>query len=151
MNQASVGAEWSPVTDGTVPMSKEARGHPINMRRIANRINSHLEFAEAPGLARQTIARAEEGDPRTTETTFARLEAFLDKFDHETSSEAEDAAAAAGNGNGDDQVVEYRLSGDFGVDLIVKGPVSNIAEMEASIGRLLGRMRAKGDQGELGG
>lgn len=144
MNQASVGAEWSPVTDGTVPMSKEARGHAINRRRIAQGINSLREFAEATGLSRQTIARAEEGDPRTTETTFVRLEAFLDKFDYETSSEAEDAAAA-GSGS-DEQVVEYRLSGDFGVDLIVKGPVSNIAEMEASIGRLLAQMRSKGGQ-----
>lgn len=140
------------VSDGPqlLVVSNEARGHAIKRRRLALGIKSYDEFAKATGVSRGAITRAENGEPSASEATFGRLEAWLDKFEHETGSDAEDAAAAAnGNGgNGDDRVVEYRLSGDFGVDLIVKGPVSNIAEMEASIGRLLGRLRSKNDAGD---
>lgn len=82
MDQSQLGAEWLPVTaDGTIPMSDEARGHAIKRRRLQLGIKSLREFADATGVARQTISRAEDGDTRTTETTFARLEMFLDRLE----------------------------------------------------------------------
>lgn len=150
MNQSQVGAEWLPVSDGTVPMSDEARGHAIKRRRLQLGINSLREFADQTGVARQTISRAEEGDGRTTETTYARLEMFLERLESERPSSDGTTPALVSQPEeaaDDNRVVEYRLSGDFGVDLIVKGPVANIAEMEASIGRLLARMRTKDDAG----
>jgi transcriptional regulator with XRE-family HTH domain len=107
-------------------------------------IKSYDEFAKATGVSRGAITRAETGDPAATEATYLRLETWLDRFEHKTSSDAVEAAeAAAASSQVEEHTVEYRLSGDFGVDLLVKGPVSNIAEMEASIGRLLDRMRSK--------
>jgi transcriptional regulator with XRE-family HTH domain len=135
-----------PVENGQelLPMSNEARGHAIKRRRMALGIKSYDEFAKATGVSRGAITRAETGDPAATEATYLRLETWLDRFEHKTSSDAVEAAeAAAASGQVEEHTVEYRLSGDFGVDLLVKGPVSNIAEMEASIGRLLDRMRSK--------
>jgi transcriptional regulator with XRE-family HTH domain len=105
-------------------------------------IKSYDEFAKATGVSRGAITRAETGDPAATEATYLRLETWLDRYEHETSSDAVEAAEAAARQDGEEHTVEYRLSGDFGVDLLVKGPVSNIAEMEASIGRLLDKMRS---------
>lgn len=81
MNQSPIGAEWSPVSDGTVPMSNEARGHAINRRRHALGIRSLEAFAKGAGMARQTISRAEGGDDRVTESTFVALETYLDRLE----------------------------------------------------------------------
>lgn len=85
MNQIRDRAEWLPVTDGTVPMSDEARGHAIKRRRLQLGINSLRDFADQTGVARQTISRAEDGDTRTTETTYARLEMFLERLEAQQS------------------------------------------------------------------
>lgn len=150
MKQTQLGVELMPVTDGNPPMSNEARGHAIKRRRLAAGINSLREFAEATGLSRQTIARAEEGDHRTTDSTYARLEVWLDRFDTETTSEAEHATKAAAGVPGVDVdahtgSVTFRLAGNFGVDVTVEGPVSNMAELQASVAALLKQMQSNGD------
>lgn len=134
------------VTDGQelLPVSNETRGHAIKRRRMALGIKSYDEFVKATGVSRGAITRAEKGDPSTSEATFLRLEAWLDRIEHETSSDAEDQAAAVAEPESSG-VVEYRLSGDFGVDLVVKGPVSNMTEMEASISRIFRNIRSQQD------
>lgn len=81
MNQSGISAEWSPVSDGTIPMSSEARGHAINRRRHALGIRSLEAFAKGAGMARQTISRAENGDARVTESTYVALETYLDRLE----------------------------------------------------------------------
>jgi hypothetical protein len=37
--------------------------------------------------------------------------------------------------------VEFRVSGNFGVDVVLKGPVDDLPAMEAAVNRLVERMQ----------
>lgn len=122
MTTTSIGAE-------SVPMSDETRGHAIKRRRLAHGISSVRKFAELTNVSRDAVTAAEAGD--ASDATYERLESWLDRFDEETGSD---------DIPGDD-MVEFRLSGNFGVDVVVKGPVTNLAELENSVEKLLRRMQ----------
>jgi len=110
-------------------MSDETRGHSIKARRLALGIKSLREFAERTGVDRQAVTKAESG--HGSESTYERLEAWLDRFEEET-----------GNDVPGDDYIEFRLSGVFGVDSIVaRAPVKNVAELEQSIARLVRELR----------
>jgi transcriptional regulator with XRE-family HTH domain len=96
-----------------VPVDQESRGRLIRDRRVALGIMSVREFAKATGLSRNAVTAAEAGD--ASEITYARLEAWLDNFEHEIGSEAEEAP----------KTVTIKMSGDFGVEIVVEGPVSS--------------------------
>lgn len=113
------------------PMDTQARGQAIRRRRLAHGIKSVRAFHEATGVSREAISAAEAGE--ATETTYSRLEMWLDKFEEET-------GAAEGDELGD-ELVEFSLSGDFGVNVVVKGPVSDMEQLEAAVARLLKQMR----------
>lgn len=114
-------------------MSDETRGHAIKKRRLEHGIKSVRKFAEQTGVSREAITAAEEGS--ASDATYERLESWLDGFDEETGSD--DVIR--------DDAVEFRLSGNFGVDVVVKGPVANLSELERSVGNLLREMRSNGD------
>jgi len=116
------------VTAQSVPMSNETRGKALRERRIARGIKSVRKFAEVTGVSRDAVTAAEEGT--ASAGTYERLEAWLDSFDEET---GHDVAEPPGP-------VRFRLSGNFGVEVVVEGPVENIAELEASVARLIQRM-----------
>lgn len=120
---------------GLLPVSDETRGHGIKRRREALGM-SVSALAKKVGMDRGTLARAEEGDERTEALTYSRIEGALDRLETEMGI---DQATA------EDDVVEFRLSGNFGVDVVVKGPVANLAELEGSISRLLREMRDHGE------
>lgn len=40
------------------------------------------------------------------------------------------------------QLIEFEVTGDFGVRVVVKGPVENAAELEASVARLIRDMKS---------
>lgn len=88
-------------------------------------------LAKKVGMDRATLTAAEAGEERTTDLTYMRVENWLTEFEAETGA----------NDPPSDDLVEFRLSGNFGVDVVVKGPVANLAELEGSIARLLREMR----------
>lgn len=45
-------------------------------------------------------------------------------------------------------MVEFEVSGDFGVRVVVKGPVSDRAELEDSVLRLIRQMKRSGDEAD---
>ena len=116
---------------GLVPVSDETRGHAIKRRRLALGMSINA-LAKKVEMDRATLTAAEAGDPRSTDLTYTRIEKWLDDFEAETG--ADEPA-------GPEELVEFRLSGNFGVDVVVRGPVSNLAELEGSIARLLREMR----------
>ena len=115
-------------------MSDETRGHAIKDRRMRRGIKSRRAFADATGVSREAITAAEEG--RASEGTYDRLEAWLDAFDAETGNDVPEAPGP----------VRFRLSGNFGVEVIVEGPVENITELEASVERLIRHMGDNSNQ-----
>lgn len=112
---------------------EQGRGAAIKRRRLALGIKSVREFAAQSGVSREAITAVESGASSASEQTYARLEAWLDGFEEETGHDDSD------------ELVEYRLSGDFGVSIVVKGPIGNMAELEGSAARLLREMRGDRD------
>lgn len=90
------------------------------------------QFADASGVSREAITAAEAGN--ASEGTYQRLEAWLDAFDEETGHDLPEPPGP----------VRFRLTGNFGVEVIVEGPVENISELEESVERLIRHM---GDNG----
>lgn len=116
----------------SVPMSGETRGHAIKQRMDAIGISTR-ELADRIGMDRKTIARVIEGGEGTRPTTYSALEVALDRLEEELGMDADTASPKAG-------VVEFRVSGNFGVDVVVNGPVENIAELRAAVADLIREM-----------
>jgi transcriptional regulator with XRE-family HTH domain len=112
------------------------RAESIRARRVSLGISAK-ELALRAGVDRGTLAALEAGDERVRDSTFGAVERALDVLEQEIGVEA-----FANSGNSND-TVEFRVSGDFGVDVVVKGPVRDMDALEASVSRLLDRLRAE--------
>lgn len=111
------------------PMSDETRGHAIKARRLRLGIKSLRTFAEKTNVDRGAIAKAEAGEG--SPATYERLEAWLDQFEEETGSD-----------DPEEDYIEFRLSGVFGIESIVaKAPIRDAAELEKSVARLVRELR----------
>lgn len=114
-------------------MSDETRGHSIKLRREALGIFTHREFERATErvgvkVPRASIANAEAG--QASERIVNQLEAALDRLEEET-----------GQNEADPRHVTFRITGNFGVDVTVDGPVENIDELEESVAKLIRAMK----------
>jgi DNA-binding XRE family transcriptional regulator len=110
------------------PDSQAARGAAIKAERDAAFMTQE-DVAIPTGLSRQTIARAEHG--HASESTYRTLENF---FKNEISGPV---APAADNGG----LVEFEIEGDFGVRVVVRGPVENVEALERSVARIVASIR----------
>lgn len=99
----------------------------IKRRRIGLGLKSVREFAERSGVSREAVTAAERGI--ASQRTYDRLEAWLDRAEREHGSTR------------DDGYVEFRLTGDSGIDVVIRGPVGDMAELEATVTRLIREMR----------
>lgn len=113
-------------------MSEETRGHAINRRRNILGIKSLREFSERTGVDRAAISRAEQG--QGTRQTYERLEGWLARVEEETGHDVE-----LDESGGSDDLVTFHMSGDFGVEVTVKGPIS--PELEGMVTRLIRELR----------
>lgn len=116
-----------------LPVVSEERGQQIQRRRLAIGIPSVNRWAKDIGLDRETLTRAEAG--KASPRTYQRIEAWLDNMEEELGMPDSE------NSSPTDDVIEYHVSGQ-GVDLVVRGPVANLDDLEASVSRLLDRLRA---------
>ncbi|HEU4972722.1 MAG TPA: helix-turn-helix domain-containing protein [Gaiellaceae bacterium] len=121
------------------------RADQIRARRVRLGI-SVKALAMRAGIDRGTLASLEAGDERIRDSTFGTVERALEALEQEMGVEPGGSLA---------DVVEFRVSGDFGVDVVVKGPVRDMAAMEESVARLLARIQSgraaeKGDDSPSG-
>lgn len=118
-------------------------------RALTNRIAalglSGRELAAQSGVARGTVSKALGGT--AGRGTYDRLEKFLGDLDHEMTSDAPTPVAPDVPETPRNDLVEFRLTGNFGVDVVVRGPVSDLAEIEAAVTRLMARMGSSPPQG----
>lgn len=91
-------------------------------------------------MDRGAVGRALADNASTSDQTFDRLEGTLDRLEHEHGYGGPDAVLSTPGG-----LMEFEVTGDFGVRVIVKGPVENAAELEASVARLIRDIRAAGE------
>jgi transcriptional regulator with XRE-family HTH domain len=114
----------------SVPRIGQGRGQSIRRRRMHLGIKSVREFAERSGVSREAVTAAEHGS--ASRSTYDRLEAWLDH--------AEQGEAAARRG---DHQVEFRVTGSLGVDVVVRGPVSDLPELESLVTRLIHQLHGR--------
>lgn len=101
---------------------------------------SRREFSQRKGVPdRSVVTKAIEGDDSVRASTYGKIEAALDRLWSEMGMDDPDTGAAHGSG-----LVEFEVSGDFGVRVVVKGPVADRAELEESVLHLIRQMRANG-------
>ena len=113
---------------GLAPVTNESRGEAIKRRRLHHGIKSLREFSAKSGVSREAITAAE--DDAASPETYDRLEVWLDRYEEEIGEH--DVSAAT-----DIDVIEFRIAGNFGVDVVVKGPASRIEEIEAAVEKLV--------------
>ena len=94
-------------------------------------------LAKESGVDRGSISKIEKLGQGRDSTIGAIVEA-LDRLEHEMGMDLPAASSLAAEG-----LVEFEIAGNFGVSVIMKGPVSNLAEMEAAAARLVERMQAE--------
>lgn len=109
------------------------RADQIRSRRVRLGI-SVKALALRAGVDRGTLASLEAGDERIRDSTFGTVERALESLEQEMGVDPGGGSLA--------DVVEFRVSGDFGVDVVVKGPVRDMAAMEESVARLLARIQS---------
>jgi hypothetical protein len=121
--------------DSALVSDEETRGAAID-RRLTDLGVGYREFEERSGINRKTLGRAIHDDPTVRENTYNLIEDWL------TATEAANRGPAD-EGDGAD-IVEFRLTGNFGVDVVVKGPIRDQRALEESVARLLREMRGPG-------
>lgn len=121
-----------------ITMSEETPGQTIARRR-KNEGLSGRQLAKLAKMDPDTLRKAEADDPSTTELTYSRAFKALDDFAHETSSEADEVGDSH---YGDEHLVEFRVSGNFGVDVVVKGPVSDMQALQEAVAEIIRNVRS---------
>lgn len=110
-------------------MSDETRGHALKARRLALGIKSVREFAEASGIDREALGKAERG--QGSPSTVDRAEAWLSRMEEETGHDEPTA-----------EPLRFTFHDVYGIgELIVEGPVDRPDELVASIAKLLAEIR----------
>jgi len=118
--------------------SKE-RGQRIQERRLRLAMDV-APLARRAHVDRDTLKRMEEGDPKVRDTTFRAVERALDDLESEMGMDDADRP-------GGPRVVRFVVRGVYGAEaLIVEGPVEDIAELEASVDRIMRRLRQNTDE-----
>lgn len=113
------------------PVVDEGVGEAIRERRERLGLTK-VALAKRAGVDRGRLAEIEEG-ANTRGATLSAIKRALDEFEAETSGPYDPD---------EERIVTFRMSGNFGVDVTVSGPVENLHELEDSVGRLLQRMRS---------
>lgn len=94
------------------------------------------EFQARTGVDRKALRRAADGE-HVRGTTYTAVEAWLDKLEHEVGMDLPSAPSdLPGEG-----LVTFSVSGNFGVSVTVAGPVANMAELQASVDRIVEKMQ----------
>jgi len=112
-------------------MSDETRGHGIKARRLAMGIKSVREFAEASGIDRAALGKAEKGVG--TEATIERAEAWLDRMEAET-----------GHDEPGPEPIRLTFHDVFGIgEIIAEGPADRPDELVEAVAKLFAQIRDK--------
>lgn len=106
------------------------RGADIKSRRERLGITQE-QMADAIGRKdRGTIIKAEAGHEGSART-IALVEQYLDGYEASL-ADTDDADA--------NEAVEFRIAGNFGVEVVIKGPVADFDRLEQSAMRIAGLM-----------
>jgi DNA-binding XRE family transcriptional regulator len=97
------------------------------------------ELAEEAGVDRDTVRAVEKGGGRIDSRR--KIDEALTRAEDEAGLRVVEPVAPP-NG-GEPQLMEFEVTGDFGVRVVVKGPVANARELEESVSRLIRDMKGE--------
>jgi transcriptional regulator with XRE-family HTH domain len=106
----------------------------LERRRVGHGIPV-AELARMAGVDRNYLAKALKGRQQVSDTFIGKVTRALEDFEGESGADLPD------------DYVEFHVAGDAGVTAIVKGPVRNMAELEAAVSRLIAQMSAEPPEG----
>ena len=116
-------------------VDSQARGKALRARRLRLGIKSIRQLAMQSGVSREAVTAAEDGS--ASEDTYARLEAWFERFEEETGAAEKPADTSPGP-----RMVTFRLKGGD-VDVVVEGPIEDIDALAATVERLLASSERK--------
>lgn len=100
------------------------------------------DLAKEAGVSRDTLSDMESGTKDFRQATLGKVLRALDRIEEEVGFDSPPADDA----ESEPKIVRYRVEGAYGVEaLVVEGPVENIAELEASVDRIMRRLQGRGD------
>ena len=106
-----------------------------------------VELAAEAGVAKDTLGDGEAGRRKLRPATWGKITRALDRLEAEAGVNAPRVVSTEPiGGTPEKPLVRYTIAGNFGVSAVVEGPVENIAELEASVQRLIEGMQR--DNGE---
>ena len=114
-------------------------GAHVKTRRERLRMD-RIELAREASVSVDTLRDLEEGttaNPRGS--TVAKITSALTELEKEAGLTGVPVHSVEPSG-----LMEFEVTGDFGVRVVVKGPVSDAAELEAAVARLVRDIRASG-------
>ena len=127
-------------TSGTIRLVTDSeRGQRIQARLDALGMTAR-QFQERTGISRDTLRKAVAGEASVRPNTYDLIESKLDQFERQ----AEGFEGLKGQ-RPEDDLIEFELSGNFGVRVVVKGPIRDQAALEESVARLIREKRSEGN------
>jgi len=130
---------------GTETDDGETRGGAIKRRMNALGISA-VELAAEAKVSRGQVYRVIRDRENVTDRSYGACESALDRIEREHGHGGPDALLSTEAG-----LIEFGVDVDaIGVHVVVKGPVANAAELEASVARLIRDIRrSTGDNPDL--
>lgn len=107
-----------------------------DVRRRRKRIGMSIEeLAAEAQVSRDTLSDYEGEIRKPQPDTRRKVREALERIEHETGMDDP--------GRGGD-IIEFEVSGDFGVRVVVRGPIRDAEELQRSVGALVREIRASG-------
>lgn len=114
----------------------ETRGQAISRRMTALGMGPS-ELADEASMSRGQVYRVTKDAEGVTDRSYSACERALDRLEREHGHGGPDALLSTEAG-----LIEFGVDVDaIGVHVVVKGPVANAAELEASVARLIRDIR----------
>jgi transcriptional regulator with XRE-family HTH domain len=111
-------------------------GNRIRERRLRLGVPK-LELARLADVDRGTLANIEAGGHYRRES-FQSVSDALSRLEEEAGVDAQPLQVAPTSEPG---IVEFTVEGDFGVKVVVRGPIANVEDLEQSVARIVSSIR----------
>lgn len=119
------------------PHEEETRGQAIGRRMKALGMKrTDLADQAGAGGSRSLLYRVLKDEPGVRDESYRVFELALDRIEDEYGHGGPDAVLPTEHG-----LIEFEVTGDFGVRVVVKGPIENATELEKSVARLIRDIR----------
>lgn len=106
------------------------------VKRRRKRIGMTVEdLAAEADVSRDTLSDYEKGVRKPHPSTVRKVREALERIEHETGL---DAPGRSGD------IIEFEVSGDYGVRVVVRGPIRDADELQRSVAALVQQIRATG-------